>query len=77
MSKKVQEFLNKNNLTEKKFEQIMNEVTAQNFQLKMMILEHPLGWRYCNTKILERILEIYDNSQVDLTTGKIIKVNFD
>lgn len=77
MTKKVEAFLNENNLTEQKFEQILNEVTSHQMNLKMMIIENPLGWTHCNVKVLERILDIYDNSQVDLITGEIIKINFE
>ena len=77
MTNKVASFLNENNLTEEKFEQILKEVTSHHANLNMMIIENPLGWTHCNVKVLERILDIYDNSQVDLITGKIIKINFE
>lgn len=77
MTKKVKEFLENNKLTDTKFEQILKKVTDENIQLKLMIAENPLGWGHCNVKILERILDIYDNSQVDLYSGDIIKVNFE
>ena len=41
MTKKVEAFLNENNLTEQKFEQILNEVTSHHMNLKMMIIENP------------------------------------
>lgn len=77
MTEKVKQFLENNKLTDIKFEQILKEVTNKDSQLKLMIAQTPLGWQYCNTKVLERILDIYDNSQIDLYSGKIIEINFE
>lgn len=77
MTKKVKEFLDRNNLSETDFEYIMSKVTKENKNLKIMMTQYPMGWKYCNIKLLERILEIYNESQVDINTGNIITANFD
>lgn len=70
ISREVQEVLDKYELEEKDIDNILQEV-RKHYPYFVSID----NWRILSTKALERIIEIYNNSKIDLVSGTIKELN--